>query len=228
MTKLLIFCLGAISGLLFYEQINPAVIAMLLPGHKPLVAMTDSTNNVHYLEQTKIRVCFTPPSNCSRFVAEAIDQASNTIYMQAYGLTHPDIARALIKAEKRGVKVKILVDRSNLKSRNSKIHELQAAGIDVDIDWVAGIAHNKIIILDKRRTISGSFNFTVSASTKNAENVLIIDDTSIAESYLQNWQYRETQSQQPKWRKNHLAAAAKTFLAANVTYQHAHHRLGIN
>ena len=111
--------------------------------------------------------------------------------MQAYGLTHPQITNALIKAKQRGVNVRILLDRSNLTQKHSKMQLLEAVGIEVTIDRVVGIAHNKIIILDNRTTITGSFNFTVGASTRNAENVLIIDDRNIAGSYLQNWQYRK-------------------------------------
>lgn len=208
MKLLMIFCLGAGSGLLLYEQIHPVMVTML-PHYKPPLEIASPTSNPHYLDQTKIKLCFTPPANCSRFIAGAIDQANSTIYMQAYGLTDPDIAQALINAKQRGVEVKILVDRSNLKSRNSKIYELQAAGISVDIDQIAGIAHNKVIILDKRRTISGSFNFTVSAGTKNTENVLMIDDQAVAESYLQNWLYRKSQNQRPGRAKEPLKLPAK-------------------
>jgi phosphatidylserine/phosphatidylglycerophosphate/cardiolipin synthase-like enzyme len=36
--------------------------------------------------------------------------------------------------------------------------------------------------------ITGSFNFTESAETKNAENVFIVRDKVAAEKYLENWQ----------------------------------------
>ena len=89
--------------------------------------------------------------------------------MQAYGLTHPQIINALIKAKQRGVNVRILLDRSNLTQKHSKMKELEVVGIEVTIDKVPGIAHNKIIILDNHTTITGSFNFTVAADTRNAK-----------------------------------------------------------
>ena len=46
------------------------------------------------------------------------------------------------------------------------------------------------MILDKRRVITGSFNFTNAADTRNAENVLLIDDINVANLYLENWQKR--------------------------------------
>ena len=121
--------------------------------------------------------------------------------MQAYGLTHPEIINSLIKANERGVKVRVLLDRSNLTQKYSKIEELKQAGIEVAIDTVSGIAHNKIIIADLYTVVTGSFNFTVSAAKRNVENVLIIQDSNIAHSYLQNWLARKSANQGRVFRK---------------------------
>src|ERR1700730_18618201 len=43
------------------------------------------------------------------------------------------------------------------------------------------------MILDGETVITGSFNFTKSAETRNAENLLIIHDPVLAARYLQNW-----------------------------------------
>jgi phosphatidylserine/phosphatidylglycerophosphate/cardiolipin synthase-like enzyme len=55
------------------------------------------------------------------------------------------------------------------------------------IDARHAIAHNKIIIIDKTTTITGSFNFTKAAQERNAENLLIIRSREIAQAYLDNW-----------------------------------------
>ena len=149
----------------------------------------------------KIDLCFTPPSNCANLITNVINQAKNTIHMQAYGLTHPEIINSLIKANERGVKVRVLLDRSNLTQKYSKIEELKQAGIEVGVDMVSGIAHNKIIIVDHHTTVTGSFNFTVSAAKRNVENVLIIQDSNIAHSYLQNWFARKSANQGRIFRK---------------------------
>ena len=44
----------------------------------------------------------------------------------------------------------------------------------VKIDHEHAIAHNKIIIIDKKTLITGSFNFTNQAENENAENLMII------------------------------------------------------
>jgi phospholipase D len=149
----------------------------------------------------KIDLCFTPPSNCANLITDVIDRAKSTIHMQAYGLTHPEIINSLIKANERGVKVRVLLDRSNLTQKYSKIEELKQVGIEVGVDRVSGIAHNKIIIVDHHTTVTGSFNFTVSAAKRNVENVLIIQDNNIAHSYLQNWLARKSANQGRVFRK---------------------------
>ena len=41
-----------------------------------------------------------------------------------------------------------------------------------------------------QKVITGSFNFTNAADKRNAENVIIINNKSVAKEYLNNWQDR--------------------------------------
>ncbi|CAG7589052.1 MAG: phospholipase D family protein [Candidatus Midichloria sp.] len=140
----------------------------------------------------KFNVCFTPPSGCASLVANEIVKAKSSIYLQAYGLTSKPIIHQLVKAHDRGVMVNILLDGGNLSHNNEVASKLQKAGIKVGIDKISsGIAHNKVIIIDNYKVVTGSFNFTTAADTKNAENVLLIEDKDIAQIYLSNWQSRK-------------------------------------
>ncbi len=51
------------------------------------------------------------------------------------------------------------------------------------------IAHNKIMVIDRERIITGSFNFSSAAQEKNAENLVVITDTAQAQRYARNWQF---------------------------------------
>ncbi len=141
-----------------------------------------------------IELCFTPPSGCSEVIEREISKAVSSIYVQAYGMTSPTIADALIKAHERGVKVRILLDKSNLKDKWSKRSVLVDSGVDVGIDEVSGIAHNKVMIIDEETVITGSYNFTRAAENRNTENVIIINDKSVANEYLQNWLKRKSEN----------------------------------
>jgi phospholipase D len=104
------------------------------------------------------------------------------------------IANALIKAKQKGLVVEIILDKSNLSQNYSQINELKDNGIVVAIDRVPGIAHNKVMIIDKTKVITGSFNFTAAAETRNAENVIIVNDKEIANKYLENWYSRKNKT----------------------------------
>ncbi len=139
-------------------------------------------------------VCFTPPSGCGALIAQQVAEADDSIYVQAFDFTSSHIANELIKAHRRGVKIKMLLDRNNKNNVNSQMPALLEAGIDISIDSVPGYAHNKIMIIDHKKVITGSFNFTRGADHKNSENVLLIEDERIAQKYFQNWLVRKSHS----------------------------------
>ena len=68
--------------------------------------------------------------------------------------------------------------------------------IPVFIDRCSGVAHNKIIIIDNKTVITGSYNFSRNAYSRNAENVLVIFNVEIAKNYTKNWEKRLEISQQ--------------------------------
>ncbi len=162
---------------------------------KPLIARNEINESPNYdatlVGSSEISLCFTPPTGCAKVISNLISQAKESVYVQAYGITSSEIVDKLIAAHGRGVRLRILLDKSNLSDKHSKIQQLQESGIDVSIDKVSGIAHNKVIILDERKVITGSFNFTKSADTRNAENVIIVNNKQIASKYLQNWLSRK-------------------------------------
>jgi phospholipase D len=108
----------------------------------------------------------------------------------AYSFTSKPIAEALVTAHTRGVKVHILIDKSQLKEKHSQLSYLGQNGLSVFIDSAQGIAHNKVMIFDDRFVLTGSFNFSKAAESRNAENIVIIDDPTLADIYRKNWEGR--------------------------------------
>jgi phosphatidylserine/phosphatidylglycerophosphate/cardiolipin synthase-like enzyme len=94
--------------------------------------------------------------------------------MLAYSFTSHPIAEALIDAKLRGVHVDIILDHSNENEPHTEMPFLVEQGLVPVIDAHHAIAHNKVMILDSRTLITGSFNFTNQAENENAENLLII------------------------------------------------------
>lgn len=140
--------------------------------------------------QHNIRTCFTPPAGCGQLIVNAIDRARETILVQAYQLTSEQIVEALIRAHDRGVRVSILIDKTGVTAKYSKVKMLKSKEVSVAVDKVTSIAHNKVMIIDGLVVITGSFNFTDSADNRNAENVVFITDKDIANEYTKNWHNR--------------------------------------
>lgn len=151
-----------------------------------------------------IEFAFTPGDDAEGAIVHALGQAHQTIYVQAYLFTSKVLAHALIDAWQRGIKVEILTDCEMLaKGENSQIPLLAEAGIPIGLETRYAAAHNKIILIDPLEAtgavITGSYNFTHSAQTRNAENLLILrDNPTLARAYLDNWQrHRDEALQYP-------------------------------
>jgi len=139
----------------------------------------------------EIQVCFSPPlaQGCepTQAVIQALNSAQHQILVQAFSFTSAPIAKAIVDAKKRGVDVRVILDKSNARRGYSGATFLEHANVPVLIDAQHAIAHNKVMIIDGQRVITGSFNFTKAAEQNNAENLVLIHNSAIAEQYVQNW-----------------------------------------
>lgn len=164
-------------------------IGLIIIGISPcLYADSFQKANIDY------QVCFTPGGECTQDIVDAIYKAQSSILVQAYSFTSAPIAKALVEAHRRGIDVKVILDKSQSRARYSSTKFLQHAGIPTYIDYKPAIAHNKVMIIDGKTVITGSFNFTSAAQNKNAENLLIINNSTIAAQYSNNWQNRYAES----------------------------------
>src|ERR1035437_9057589 len=70
---------------------------------------------------TTVKVCFSPNGGCTQAIIQEIDQAKSEILVQAYSFTSAPIAKALLSANKRGVKVIAVLDKSNKTAKYSSV-----------------------------------------------------------------------------------------------------------
>jgi phosphatidylserine/phosphatidylglycerophosphate/cardiolipin synthase-like enzyme len=139
------------------------------------------------LNNTPTQVYFSPNGKCTEAIVKEIGSAKSEIFVQAYSFTSTPIAKALIDAHKRRVKVEAILDKGQRKEKYTSGTFLTNMGIPTYIDAKHAIAHNKIMVIDGKTVITGSFNFTKAAEEKNAENLLIIKSIELAKIYMNNW-----------------------------------------
>lgn len=135
-----------------------------------------------------IQVYFSPEGGCTEAIVRELGKAKSTVLVQAYSFTSAPIAKALVDAEKRGVKIEVILDKSQRRDKYTEADFLLHAGVPTWIDAKHIIAHNKIMVIDSHTVLTGSFNFTKAAEENNAENLLVIDDAGLAKKYTENWQ----------------------------------------
>jgi phosphatidylserine/phosphatidylglycerophosphate/cardiolipin synthase-like enzyme len=142
---------------------------------------------------------FSPKGGCTDAVVREIKHARREILMQAYSFTSKPIAQALIDAKSRGVHVDILLDKSNEQETYTELGHLLHEGLAPHIDAQHAIAHNKIMIIDRRTLITGSFNFTNQAEIENAENLVIIKGhPELLQQYFRQFSIHKSHCQAPK------------------------------
>lgn len=122
-------------------------------------------------------------------IVPLIDNSKKYIYMPVFLITHKQLAESLIRAKKRGVDVKVILDATNAHTPASKHKLLRENGIAVKTENFAGKLHSKSIIIDDTYTIIGSMNFSRSGEGINDENLLIIKNRGIAVFYKNFFQY---------------------------------------
>lgn len=122
----------------------------------------------------------------STIVSEIV-QAKESVYVQIFKFNSKPIAQALIEAKKRGLDVVVMVDGKAAKDPKNRAKTLSEAGVPTFVDGDHATMHNKIMIIDRDRVITGSFNYTKKADRKNAENILILTDPKLRDRYFQNW-----------------------------------------
>jgi phosphatidylserine/phosphatidylglycerophosphate/cardiolipin synthase-like enzyme len=140
-------------------------------------------------------VYFSPKGGCTEAVVDALSKAKSTVLVQAYSFTSAPIAKALVEAHSRGVKVRVVLDKSQRTEKYSSATFIFNNGIPCFIDAKHAIAHNKVMVIDGQTVLTGSFNFTKAAEDNNAENLLVIQDSQLAAKYAQNWEAHRQHSE---------------------------------
>jgi phosphatidylserine/phosphatidylglycerophosphate/cardiolipin synthase-like enzyme len=147
------------------------------------------------LNNTPVQVYFSPNGGAAAAIIKEINGAKTEILMQAYSFTSASIAKALIEAHKRGIRVQAILDKSQRSERYSSATFLANSGIPTFIDGEHAIAHNKIMVIDGTTVVAGSYNFTRAAEERNAENLLIVKSKDLAALYVKNWQLHRGHSE---------------------------------
>ena len=151
------------------------------------------------VSEDEIAVYFSPNGGGMAAILSEIGHAKQSIDVQAYLITAEEIVDALEAAQSRGVNVRIVLDKNNIGGVYSAATYLAHTSLPVWRDGHHKDAHDKIMLIDGRTIITGSFNFTNQSEDRNVENLLIIHDKPVLYSaYLAHFEEHLRHSTPPK------------------------------
>jgi len=137
------------------------------------------------LHGAETEVFFSPEGGIKEIILKEIEAATSTIDLAILEITSPDMARALLNAKQRGVKVRIIADSRHANSKSSQITYLIRGGVPVKVLGGAkkGVVNHRFVIFDGTRVITGSYGWSEASEKWNYENILVLKESEAVASY---------------------------------------------
>lgn len=150
---------------------------------------TSSKVNTPYptitVDDTRLEVYFSPEDGTRERLLALIRTAEKSIYFMVYSFTSDEIAEAIISRAHSGVHVRGVLEETQYQSNiGTEYDRMRTAGVDVWLDGNPRNMHHKVLIIDERIVVTGSYNFSNNAEEHNDENTLIIHSPRIASSFV--------------------------------------------
>ena len=128
---------------------------------------------------------FSPERSIKEVLLKEVESTTSTIDLAVREITFPEMAQALLKAKERGVKVRVIADSKQAKMKSSQITTLIHQGIPVKVlrgkDY--GVMNHRFAILDSKKVVTGSFDWSEASEKWNYENIVIVRDSEVVASY---------------------------------------------
>lgn len=138
---------------------------------------------------------FSDVDDLDRVVASEISYAEESVHVAIYAYSpdaddSPRVHEELQSVGSRGKDVKFCADASSYYGGTvTSIDHVNELDDDENVQvrladgHDGGIMHHKFVVIDSRVVVTGSYNYTRSATQVNDENVVVLYDPSIAEAY---------------------------------------------
>ena len=162
------------------------------PAESPPAAAT-ARSVTPFAATGSVQYGFSPHDSVDQMIIAAIDAAREQVLVQAFSFTHRRIGDALIRAYRRGIDVRVVADQEQSEQLDPAVlRSLARAGIPLLVDPQHSAAHNKVMVIDGAgagcAVITGSYNFTYAAQSRNAENALVLrGNLPLCAAYQHNW-----------------------------------------
>ena len=136
---------------------------------------------------TLIENYFSPEDGPLARMLEVTGTAQQSIHFMSFSFTDYDLAKVMMDRMDAGVEVSGIFETRGANTEYSECPTLLDHGAAVRLDANPGTFHHKVVIVDGKIVMTGSFNYSTNATESNDENVLIIYNEQIARLYEQEF-----------------------------------------
>ena len=141
-----------------------------------------------YLNRIMIENYFCPDDGCSKHTQQLIKSANESVRFMTFSFTDSSIGDWILYKDK-NITIQGVFEKMQAASDYSQYQRLKDFNLDVKIDNNPTNMHHKVFIIDSSIVQTGSYNPTGAGTGKNDENMLIIHDKSIAERFMEEFEY---------------------------------------
>ncbi|CAL1687022.1 unnamed protein product [Lasius platythorax] len=131
-------------------------------------------------------------TNCAveyfRRIIDYLDSATDTLDICMYFLTCSSLVKAITKAHKRGVVVRIVLDESMAQHDRSQVMWFYKEGIKPKYKQLDVLMHHKFVIIDNNILITGSTNWTMAAFFGNFENLMVTNESRLVKPFINEFE----------------------------------------
>jgi len=140
------------------------------------------------IEGTDVEVYFSPDDGVANRLLELLTEAEESIYFLAFSFTTDELGQIIRTQADNGLDIAGVMEDEQVRSNIGTEYDLfKQAGLKVFVDGNEGQMHHKTLIIDERIVITGSYNFSRSAETRNDENLIVIYNPEIADFYMEEF-----------------------------------------
>jgi phosphatidylserine/phosphatidylglycerophosphate/cardiolipin synthase-like enzyme len=138
----------------------------------------------------EIEALFSAEVNIREALLKEIETLSETLDLAFYEITSADLVQALVRAKERGVKVRVVTDPKQARIKSSRVNLLIKQGISVKTlgGREKGSMNHRFAILDGKKVITGSYDWSEGSGRGDYESILIIQDNDLADSYRKEFE----------------------------------------
>ncbi|KAJ9585259.1 hypothetical protein L9F63_002959 [Diploptera punctata] len=122
-----------------------------------------------------------------RRLVNLFESSTKTLDICIYLLTSKQMAEAISKVKRKGVKVRIIADGDMSFCSGSQIDILRREGVFVRTKKSPFLMHHKFAIIDNNILINGSCNWTMQGLTGNWDNILVTSVPDIVQPYSEHF-----------------------------------------